>query len=128
MGAARVIISGVRAEGSAPRTVRWRVVGANNRPVAISLASYPDADACLASLLVLRQSFNAGVCSRTGSAGAWGWRFDAPSTDGAVSARSYLRRCEAEASSELFLALLPHALVQPPQGPDALASRQATHV
>jgi hypothetical protein len=90
--------------------LRWRMLAANNRDVARSVASFPDVRSCVESILHLQEFVHDGVATaaRTGRAD-WSWRLRLAGEDVAVSSRTYQRRLQCEAASTLFVELVPAA-------------------
>jgi hypothetical protein len=90
--------------------LRWRMLAANNRDVARSVASFPDVRGCVEAILRLRECVADGIATatRTGRAD-WSWRLRLDGEDVAVSSRTYQRRLQCEAASALFIELVPAA-------------------
>lgn len=103
-----VSVSGRELAGSPD--FAWRFLSANNRSMARSVPTYPDADACLAAIAELRERLPGGVCTtvRNGS-GEWLWRIRAAELDIAVSSRRYQRRVRAKLACESFMGLVANA-------------------
>ena len=115
MGAARMLVTAAREGQSPTQSVRWRLIGANSRPLAHSFDAFDDVSSCLANVLGLRSLQGGARVRVVGGPGAWSWQLEAGAAPQAAAARTYLRRCEAQASAELFLSLLPQALATAPQ-------------
>jgi hypothetical protein len=121
LSAARVHLVSRLVEPHGPRQFSWRMVGANNRPVALGSPRHLSAAGCLDDLGSLRRRLAGCRLLVLGREGGWVWRAELDGTVVAESARSYQRRREAATNGELFLALLPTAVadasvrVVPPQ-------------
>lgn len=112
MAVARFQIVSVVRQGFA-----WRFLSGNNRSMATSALTYPDAGACLAAVRELQRELGltVGMTSQNGS-GLWLWRIRLAGTDLAVSTRKYHRRVRARLACQSFLdlagAVAPTAEVQ----------------
>lgn len=84
----------------------WRFLSANNRSMATSASTYPDAGACLVAVRKLQSdlSLAVGVTSQNGN-GLWLWRIRVAESDLAVSTRRYQRRVRARLACQSFLDL-----------------------
>jgi uncharacterized protein YegP (UPF0339 family) len=95
----------------------WRFLSANNRSMATSASTYPDAGACLVAVRKLQSdlSLAVGVTSQNGN-GLWLWRIRVAESDLAISTRRYQRRVRARLACQSFLdlaaAVAPSAGVQ----------------
>ena len=103
MAVARFQIVSVVQQG---HNFAWRFLSANNRSMATSAASYPDAGTCLAAVRELQRELGlaVGVTSQNGS-GLWLWRIRLADSDLAVSTRRYHRRVRARLACQSFLDL-----------------------
>lgn len=90
---------------------RWRLVGANNRPIANGWGSHDSLAACEASVRDLRDRVIAGQADRVADLGSglWSWRFEVDGKRVAVSARSYHRQRECTYNADAFIAAVPIA-------------------
>lgn len=91
--------------------VAWRLLGANNRELGRSGATYPGLVDCVASIDVLKRviSSTAGLVAPEPSTGSWYWRMDADAVAVAVASRAYRRQRECFYSLEQFRAAVPGA-------------------
>ena len=114
MAVARFQIVSVVQQG---HNFAWRFLSANNRSMATSVNSYPDAGTCLVAVRELQRGLDKsiGVTSQNGS-GLWLWRIRLADTDLAMSTRRYHRRVRARLACQSFLelaaAIAPNAEVQ----------------
>ncbi len=97
--------------GSTTPLYGWRLVGANNRPLAYGWDDHDSLAACEASLQDLRDHVIAGGATLVAdlSSGLWSWRFEVAGARLAVSARGYHRRRECTYSADAFIAAVPLA-------------------
>ncbi len=99
----------------------WRMLAANNREVARSVATFSDVQICVDAVDRLQREVDAGatVASRTGRSD-WVWHLRIDGTDVAASARTYQRRLQCEAACALFVELVPGAELVGVNTPHAL--------
>ena len=91
--------------------VTWRLLGANQRELGRSAASYPDAVAARASVAAVQTELSTAVVSVSVDhvTGLWTWRLRIEGVDALVSSRSYQRRRESESNVARALEALPVA-------------------
>ncbi|WP_329045865.1 hypothetical protein OG738_30100 [Amycolatopsis sp. NBC_01488] len=88
--------------GSAGK-VMWRFLSANNRSLAQSATSFPDAPSCADAVRALRgQLALAEVVTVRDTRGKWLWQLKIAGVAVGVSARSYQRRLHAVNSGNSF--------------------------
>lgn len=101
------------ASGVRP-AVSWRLLGANNRELGRSAATFPDLDSCLAAVRELVDGIAAAtpsISSVRERTGTWNWRLSLGDRAVAVAGRPYLRHRECTYNLAHFLAAVPEALV-----------------
>jgi hypothetical protein len=83
----------------------WRLLGANNRELARSYATYPDAESCAAAIKFLQAASDRLVPTFLPGLrlGRWYWQTAADGAPRAVSARSFGLRRDCEQNLEQFL-------------------------
>lgn len=103
MAVARFQIVSVVQQG---HNFAWRFLSGNNRSMATSAGTYPDAGSCLVAVRELQRDLerSIGVTSQNGS-GLWLWRIRLADADLAVSTRRYHRRVRARLACQSFLDL-----------------------
>ena len=89
--------------------VAWRLLGANNRELGRSGATYLDLVDCVASIDALKRVISAtpGLVAPEPATGSWYWRLDADAVAVAVAGRAYRRQRECFYSLEQFRAAVP---------------------
>jgi hypothetical protein len=89
----------------------WRLVGANNRPLASSAAVHPSLAECQLRVRGLVADLATGRVRLLADldTGLWSWCFDVDEEVAAVSARSYQRQRECRDNGIGFLAAVPGA-------------------
>lgn len=89
----------------------WRLVSANNRPLATSWGDFSSLPDCHQAVDLLTQRLHEGdpglVADMTN--GLWSWRFEIPGQRLALSARNYQRQRECRYNADAFLAAVPLA-------------------
>ena len=90
----------------------WRLVGANNRPLASSRTTFLSLMECRQSVETLQGSAVEGTIGLVADVtnGLWCWRYDVGGDTVAVSARSYQRQRECRYSADAFLAAVTLAV------------------
>ena len=93
--------------------VGWRLLGANNRELGRSAASYPDVPEALAAITRAQATWTERtlVVSLDPMTGCWSWRATAPDQPSFGSSRAYQRRRESESSGARAVAALRDAIV-----------------
>lgn len=92
-----------RGYGNSTGSVVWRFLSANNRSLAQSATSFPDAAACADAVRVLRKWLAAAeVVTVRDTQGKWLWHVKIDGVAVGVSARSYQRRLHAVNSGNSF--------------------------
>jgi hypothetical protein len=96
----------------------WRLLGRNNRELGRSSTVHSSADACVASLGVLRTRISDLVPMLVADVdtGLWGWRLELDGAPAVVSPRTYHRQREGHYSVGQFLLLAASAQVGDPHG------------
>ncbi|MER6798862.1 hypothetical protein [Amycolatopsis mediterranei] len=90
--------------------VVWRFLSANNRSLAQSATSFPDAVSCADAVGVLRDRLAlAEVITVRDTHGKWLWQLRIAGVAAGVSARSYQRRLHAVNSGNSFRELAEHS-------------------
>jgi hypothetical protein len=112
VGVARLLLVAGLVPGSRTERVAWRMVGANNRPIARGVTGHLDEFTCLRAIASFQRSaadlrLVIGVAP---GGGLWIWRAELAGEVVAVSARAYQRHVEAASNGELFRQLLPNAV------------------
>lgn len=114
MGTARVQF--VALPGGACDSIAWRLLGANNRELGRSAATFAGQADCRRAVLELLARLDA--CHTSVSAGprnsAWSWRLDLDGLAVATASRTYQRQRECEYNLERFLSALPAAVTSRP--------------
>jgi hypothetical protein len=89
------------------RGFTWRFLSANNRSLAKSAHTSPDAETCLATIRTLQEDLPraVGETSRNGH-GQWVWRIRIGDEVVATAARSYQREIRARMTCNAFLQLV----------------------
>lgn len=88
----------------------WRLVGANNREIGRSAQAFTDAASCRTGISFLRRQLgHLEARISCDESTRWSWRLDLNGQPVAQSARVYMRRREAVANLEQFLAAAPTA-------------------
>ncbi|WP_051792542.1 hypothetical protein [Amycolatopsis jejuensis] len=99
-----------RGYSGAAGNIVWRFLSANNRSLAQSVNSFPDAASCADAVRVLRAGLAvAEVVTVRDTGGKWRWQVRIGGTAVGVSARSYLRRLHAVYSGNSFRELAEHS-------------------
>ncbi|WP_146073768.1 hypothetical protein [Amycolatopsis sp. CA-126428] len=84
-------------------SVVWRFLSANNRSLAQSATSFPDAPSCAEAVRVLRDHLElAEVVTVRDTRGKWLWQIKIDGAAVGMSARSYQRRLHAVNSGNSF--------------------------
>jgi hypothetical protein len=91
----------------------WRLLGANNRELARSFTTYPDADSCAAAIKYLQSAAGALVPAFLPSLrlGRWYWQTTVNGTPLAASARSFGLRRDCERNLDQFLVAVSTGVV-----------------
>lgn len=99
-------------DDAAPSTA-WRVVGANNRELGRSAATYPDLASCRDAIAFLREHIDEaeGLLANANDTGLWIWRLNIGQRWMAAAGRSYLRRRECQYNLAQFIAEVPTAVL-----------------
>ncbi len=91
----------------------WRLVGANNRELGRSAATYPDLASCREAIAFAREHIDEseGLLANASDTGLWIWRLNIGHRWIAAAGRSYLRRRECQYNLAQFIAEVPTAVL-----------------
>jgi hypothetical protein len=102
-----------RSTGGSVDASAWRLVGANNRELGRSAATYPDLESCRDAVMYLREHIDEAetLLANASDSGLWLWRLNIRDRWIAASGRSYLRRRECLYNLAQFSAEVPIAVL-----------------